>query len=102
MLLSREHDVTSEPSARSALARIERGERYDVILCDLMMPEMTGMALHERLTQLAPEQAAAMLFLTGGAFTPLARAFVERFPDVTIEKPFSGAELLARVRRRIG
>ena len=48
---------------------IARGERFDAILCDLMMPGMTGMDLHEALSRLAPEQASRVVVLTGGAFT---------------------------------
>ena len=57
-----------------ALARITAGERFDVILCDLMMPHMTGMDLHAALAGAVPEQAERMIFMTGGAFTPSARA----------------------------
>lgn len=54
-------------SADEALRLIEGGERYDVILCDLMMPVMTGMELHDALSRFAPDQANAMVFMTGGA-----------------------------------
>jgi signal transduction histidine kinase len=99
LLLDPFHEVTSEPRADAALKRITRGERFDVILCDLMMPQMTGMDLHEALTAVAPDQAEAMLFLTGGAFTTRARDFLGRLPEVVIEKPVDPAALLARVAR---
>jgi FixJ family two-component response regulator len=67
-----------------------------------MMPQMTGMDLHERLSELAPAQAEAMVFLTGGAFTPRARAFLERFADAALEKPVDSSRLAARVRRIVG
>jgi two-component system, cell cycle sensor histidine kinase and response regulator CckA len=84
-LLSDEYDITTVGSAREARDRISRGERAEIILCDLMMPDMTGMELHAELTRLAPEQARRMIFLTGGAFTPRAREFLERHPR--LEKP---------------
>ena len=43
-MLAREHEVTVLTSARAALDRIAAGERFDVMLCDLMMPELTGWA----------------------------------------------------------
>jgi PAS domain S-box-containing protein len=92
-------DVTILTDARTARDRVLAGERFDVILCDLMMPEMTGMELHEALAAAAPEQAARMLFLTGGAFTPSSRAFLERVPNECIEKPFDPAALRASVSR---
>ena len=98
-MLSREYDVTLEPTGSAALERFRRGERFDAVLCDLMMPHVTGMDLYERVAELAPEQARRMLFLTGGAFTTRARAFVEERPQALIEKPFDAATLLGRVRQ---
>ncbi len=91
--LQREHEVVTLTSAREALTRILGGERFDVILCDVMMPEMSGMELHEELTRRAPELADRMVFLTGGAFTPQAREFLARVKNQRREKPFSAQEL---------
>ena len=90
-----EHDVTLVESGHEAVARIEAGERFDVILTDLMMPELSGMDLHARLAQLAPDQVGKMIFMTGGAFTEQARSFFDRVENPTIEKPFDRAELMA-------
>jgi PAS domain S-box-containing protein len=98
--LGRDHRVAAVTSGRAALARIEQGERYDVVLCDLMMPEMTGMELHERVAAIDPDQADRMVFLSGGAFTPRARAFLEHRP--CLEKPFDLATLEAVIRERLG
>jgi len=86
--LQAEHEIVVASSARAALERVERGETFDVILSDLLMPEMTGMELYRELTGRAPSLARRMVFLTGGAFTPSARAFLEREPVVCVEKPF--------------
>jgi CheY-like chemotaxis protein len=101
-VLKAEHDITVADDSRDALARIAAGERFDVILCDLMMPEMSGMALHAELMRLDPEVAQRMVFLTGGASTPSAREFVARVPNVILEKPFSAADLNALLRQRVG
>ncbi len=100
-ILGREHDVQVLTGARSALSRIGEGERYDVILCDLMMPELTGMDLHSELARVAPDQAERLVFMTGGAFTPGAREFLERVPNPRVEKPFVIAQLRALVRERV-
>jgi CheY-like chemotaxis protein len=81
--------------------RITQGERFDVILCDLMMPQMTGMDLHARLESQLPEQAAQMVFLSGGAFTARARAFLEEVPNQRLEKPFDARQLLLLVNDRV-
>lgn len=100
-MLSGEHDVVAETSAADALALISRGRRFDVILCDLMMPEMTGMDLHDELQKAAPDQAAKMVFLSGGAFTPRARDFLDSVPNHRLEKPFEVQQLRAVIRDRL-
>lgn len=89
------HDVTTVVSARDALTRIEEGERFDVILSDLMMPELSGMDLHAALGRIAPDQVDRMVFMTGGAFTGSAREFFDHVANPTIEKPFDKAALMA-------
>ncbi len=91
------HDVTVAGGARDALTKLEAGERYDVIISDLMMPGMSGMELHAAIATLAPEQVARMVFMTGGAFTPQARTFFEEVGCPTLEKPFDRAGLLAAI-----
>ena len=83
-------------------SHFERGERFDVILCDLMMPQMTGMDLHRALSEQIPEQAGRMVLLTGGAFTPGAVSFLDRVPNRRLDKPFDPARLRAAVRELIG
>ncbi len=99
--LGHEHAVTALTSAREALEQIEAGERFDVILCDIMMPQMTGMELYAAILKAAPEQAARILFLTGGTFTPSARAFVHQTTNLWIEKPFDVRQLRALVNDKM-
>jgi PAS domain S-box-containing protein len=99
---SSDYHVTCVGDGRRALERLRAGERYDVILCDLMMPEMTGMDLYGELGKLAPDQVERVVFVTGGAFTPRAREFLERVPNARVEKPidFQNLRLLLRNLRR--
>lgn len=90
-------DVTILTSAKEAIQRLAAGERFEVILSDVMMPEMTGMELYQRLVRIAPEQAQRVIFVTGGAFTAAAREFLDRVPNPRIEKPVEAANLLAIV-----
>lgn len=100
-LLAPEHDVDVETDAQAALGRIASGGRYDVIICDLMMPNMGGMDFQEVLEAQAPELAKRTVYMTGGAFTPRARAFIDRFADRSLDKPFCIDDVtraIARVR----
>jgi CheY-like chemotaxis protein len=76
-------------SAREALSRLSEGASrpFDLILCDLMMSEMSGIELHGELVRRSPELARRVVFMTGGAFTPRARAFLQAVPNRCVEKP---------------
>ena len=100
-LLGTEHDVTIVHSGREALSRLDAGRRFDVILCDLMMPELTGAELHAVLAERCPTVADSMIFITGGAFTPASQQFLERITNLCFEKPCDINELRAAVRRRV-
>jgi CheY-like chemotaxis protein len=94
-------DVQRFTQAREALDAVAGGARYSLILCDLMMPEMTGMAFHDALREMLPEQAARCCWMTGGAFTPSAVAFLKGREAATIEKPFMPSALRTWVATRI-
>lgn len=100
-ILSVDHEVVALARARDALERITAGERFDVIVCDLMMPELTGMELHAALSRVAPEQASAMIFLTGGAVTAQARTFIGSTSNALVDKPFDARRLRSLINDRI-
>lgn len=82
------HEVQIASSVVEALSLLENA-RYDCILCDLMMPSLSGMDLHAELERRGRGDERRMIFMTGGAFTPRARAFVASVPNHVLEKPFS-------------
>jgi signal transduction histidine kinase/CheY-like chemotaxis protein len=91
--LDRRHDVTVTSSGREALDLILAGARFDHILCDVLMPEMTGMDFHARLMEITPAQAAQITFMTAGAFTESASVFVARRQPACLEKPLDFEQL---------
>jgi CheY-like chemotaxis protein len=102
LLLKADHDVVVSLEPRAVVERIFTGEHFDVIFCDLMMPGMTGMDLHGVIAESHPEQARRMVFVTGGAFTPAARAFVGSVPNTFLEKPFDKSAVDAVLAKFIG
>ena len=82
------HDVTVDDSADSALARLREGARFDAILCDVMMPQTSGIDFYGAVAAMAPEQAARVVFISAGAFTAEAQQFLENTPQPLIDKPF--------------
>lgn len=96
-ILAFDYDVTVCANGREALDHLAAGARFDALLCDLMMPGMSGMDLYDALGAVAPAQRARVVFLSGGAFTPRAREFLRQTPNPRLEKPFDVDELRAMV-----
>ena len=101
-VLSKDFAVAVTTLPEQALAWMTSGSRFDVILCDVMMPNMTGIELRDRLLAFAPELAARIVFVTGGALLPHVRALLERVPNAWLEKPIDVEGLREFVRRRAG
>jgi CheY-like chemotaxis protein len=101
-VIEHDHEVAVTTAASEALEWIAAGRRFDLILCDLMMPHMTGMDFFEQLARIAPEQSEEIVFLTGGAFTPRARQFLVDVGRPCVEKPFDIAELAVMVNDHVG
>jgi CheY-like chemotaxis protein len=100
-VLSDENEVVVVTEAAAALARLERGERYDVVLCDLMMPSMDGVDFHRRLNAMLPEEADRLVFIMGGAITARIEAFFRRAPNLLLDKPIDIDGLRALIERRV-
>ncbi len=96
------HRVRTEPGAQEALDAIDGGYAPDVILCDLIMPGISGAEFVKLLSHQAPKLAPRTIFITGGASTPEARVFIERSSVEVLRKPFTASELLAVVARVVG
>lgn len=91
------HQIVCESSGKGALSRIEAGERFDVILCDVMMPELTGMDVHREISRHDPTLASRLVFMTGGTFTETAQAYFGSLPNVRVEKPFGKVALVEAI-----
>ncbi|HEY6099603.1 MAG TPA: ATP-binding protein [Anaeromyxobacter sp.] len=101
-VLRRDHDVVAATSGREALSVIKSASDFDAVLCDVMMPELTGMEIYRVLRAELPELAERVVFMSGGAFTPEARAFLSEVPNRSIAKPFDPTALRAVVARIVG
>jgi PAS domain S-box-containing protein len=101
-LLRRDCDITVALCGQDAIAHIARGVRFDAIVSDVMMPNMTGIELIEELQRVAPDQARRLIFLSGGAFTAQTREQLDKLGTVQLEKPITANELRACVMRVAG
>jgi PAS domain S-box-containing protein len=98
-LLRRDYDVTVALCGQEAIDHIAGGARFDAIVSDVMMPNMTGIELIEQLQRVAPEQAQRLIFLSGGAFTAETRERLAELGAPQLEKPVTAKELRACVLR---
>jgi PAS domain S-box-containing protein len=98
-LLRRDYDITIARTGREAIDHITGGARFDAIVSDVMMPNMTGIELVEELQRIAPDQAQRLIFLSGGAFTAQTRERLDQLGAPQLEKPISARELRACVTR---
>jgi len=87
-----QHQVVTARTGREALALLAEGD-FDAVLCDLVMPDLTGMDVYEQLRQQGAGREHRMVFMTGGAFTRRAREFLETVPGRVVEKPFTASAI---------
>jgi PAS domain S-box-containing protein len=100
-LIGSQHQVTVVQSGREGMARLASSEPFDVIFCDLMMPDITGMEVYEQICEARPEMAGRFIFITGGSFTQRSRQFLEAVPEQWIEKPFDAQQLYLFIEKAL-
>jgi CheY-like chemotaxis protein len=87
-LLAERHDVVVLTSGQDAIAMLAGGAEFDVVLCDISMPEVTGIDVYQRVMAARPEMGERFVFMTGGTFTARMREFFETSTHERIDKPF--------------
>jgi signal transduction histidine kinase len=100
-MLADVHEIVTALGARDALLILEKNRDFDLVLCDLQMPEISGIELYAAVKARYPELGDRFVFVTGGAFSTEAKRFLEQ--DITcLGKPFRIEELLATIEQKIG
>lgn len=94
-MLASEFDVATATSGFLALDRFRAGESFDAVLCDLMMPGMTGMELFEAVSEHYPRLASVFLFMSGGSQSVAAAEFMQKMSHRVVDKPFEPRVLRA-------
>jgi two-component system NtrC family sensor kinase len=97
MLESQGYEVLTAESAQVALELLAEAP-CDLVLSDLRMPGMDGPALWREIARRHPELARCVIFVTGDTLSAGARDFLRETGCACIEKPFTQAELLGKVR----
>jgi PAS domain S-box-containing protein len=100
-VLSAESEVDTAASAAEALEHLQGPAAYDLVLCDLMMPETSGADLCRRLESERPDAARRIVFMTGGAVSENLDAYLAESPRPVLDKPFTPDELKEFVRQQL-
>ncbi|MFW5877210.1 MAG: hybrid sensor histidine kinase/response regulator [Myxococcota bacterium] len=100
-LLDGEHVVTTAKSGRRALELLAEDPTFDLILCDLMMDDVTGMEVYETLQSTMPGLEERIVFMTGGAYTNTTRRFLTQVGNPCLDKPFGVEQVLDLVADRL-
>jgi CheY-like chemotaxis protein len=98
-VLGSEYDVSVAANGREALHVLSERDDFDVIVCDLTMPEMDGPALYDALRSRSPQLLDRVLFCSGGLISARLREFAAKIPNVFLDKPISLDVLCAAIER---
>jgi signal transduction histidine kinase/ActR/RegA family two-component response regulator len=96
-----EHETVATLSASDALTIVAQQRQFDLIFCDVMMPNTNGITFYEKLAKIAPELSDRVVFMTGGAFNTVAQQFLAQVPNQHVAKPFDLSAIRALVQARI-
>jgi two-component system NtrC family sensor kinase len=90
------NEVVAMTSGFAALERIAIGRAFDVIFCELDMPDLSGKEIHRRLAESAPLTAAKLVFLV----TEMKpnRPFLDGLKNHYLQRPFNAASLRETLR----
>ena len=89
------HAAKAVYSGRAAVDQLKRTV-YDLVVCDVRMPEVDGRAVSRVIAQLGPPRPV-VLFMTGYGDSPIESEFLQTTAAVVLAKPLGIDELLARV-----
>lgn len=94
------HEVAVASSGREALERLATDQAFDLVLCDLMMPDLTGMDVYEDVERNYPTLTKRFVFISGGGLTDRSRAFIERHSERVLPKPIDSRQLAKLLAQR--
>jgi signal transduction histidine kinase/ActR/RegA family two-component response regulator len=95
------HEVVVASGGKAALRILSDDDQFDVILCDVMMPDVDGVAFFEDISTVAPTLQRRIIFCTGGEFTARAKSFLSRIKNPVLSKPVDAQVLLDAIARML-
>jgi CheY-like chemotaxis protein len=86
------HDVVTANGGADACAELESDTVFDVIFCDLSMPNTDGVQVHRTVCEFHPELARRFVFLTGGITSESESAYLASIDARILDKPVRETE----------
>lgn len=100
-MLEPEFEVIMLEDGCAALECVRSNDHFDVVLSDLMMPELSGMELFQALDRERPDVARRMIFMTGGTFTEAMGSFLSELGATPLLKPFNRDDVHSRIAAQL-
>jgi CheY-like chemotaxis protein len=97
--LRRDHEVVVSSSGAEAMTRLASDDNFNLVLSDIMMSDMGGIELFDRIERDYPDLSGHVMLMTGGLLTDEAKAFQRMHPDRVLTKPIEGGALESLVAR---
>ncbi len=94
------HETSAVQNGVDAL-RLYREQPFDLVICDLIMPDFSGIDFYDELKKMGPEHTERIVFMTGGAFTPGSGQFLAKVDNLCLDKPFEIHDLQRVVARHL-
>jgi DNA-binding response OmpR family regulator len=101
-ILRKQYDAQYTTSGKKGLELLLGTETFDVIICDLALPDLHGMDLYQAVQASKPGEEQKFIFFTGGVFTESTQNFIGSIPNPVLEKPVAIAVLRAKIEELIG
>ncbi|MBX7116536.1 MAG: response regulator, partial [Myxococcaceae bacterium] len=98
-MLKTDYRVSTEADSTKVLSRLQIEEPFELVLCDMTMPDLDGPEVHRVVSESLPEYLSRLVFFTGGAVTASAQAFLRRSDVTHISKYLSPAALKDEVAK---
>jgi CheY-like chemotaxis protein len=92
-MLEERHDVVVVDGGAQGLRTLDGDARFDLVLCDLDMPDVNGSSVHTEVARAHPELLGRFVLMTGGACSGWSEEFLANYSGARLEKPFSVADV---------
>jgi nitrogen-specific signal transduction histidine kinase/ActR/RegA family two-component response regulator len=95
-MISQNHEVAIALGGQTAIDILAQRD-FDLVISDVMMPEVDGIDLYHHIATTRPGQEKRVVFVTGGVFTTRVQDFLQSIPNRRIQKPFTPDDIFALI-----